>query len=922
LAADFYVSPGASATGTGSFSNPWRLQTALNHPAAVHPGDTIWLRGGTYAGNFINALTGTSSQPIIVRAYPGERATLDGGAYQSRPVLKTGGAYTWFWGLEIMSSDPDRVSTQDTSWPTDMNRGDGVDDDGVTASPGLKFINLIVHDNANGFGAFATWTNTEIYGCLVYYNGWNGPDGGHGHGIYAQNQTPGTKSIADNIVFQSFSHGLHVYTENGYIDNFIVDGNAFMMNGDIASSGSGRNLLLGGARIAANPIVRSNMLYFPSGAGPSSSLDLGYSAGCSGPTVQNNYVADNSYVINCANPAMTGNTFYGSVVGFTPSSYPSNTYLSTRPTGTRVFVRPNAFEAGRAHVVIYNWDRLSTVPVDLSGVLSPGSGFVVRNAQHYYGAPVVQGIYAGGTVNIPLTGLTVAPPVGVAPPAPTGLDFNAFVVEPASAVGTPTPTVPAATSTPTRTPTPPPPTATRTPTPPPPTATRTPTLPPPTATRTPTLPPPTPTPTPTTVPPTATRTNTSVPPTATRTPTGVPPTATRTPTGVPPTATRTPTGVPPTATRTPTGVPPTATRTPTRTATAPPPTATRTPIPPPPPTPTPTGRVLLTREAESAALVSPMIAVNDTTALLGKHISSATANAGTASWSFTAPGGNYVIWARVLAPTSSADSFFVRMDAGAEDIYDVAEGTQGPNWQWTRINGRNGTAIPLTLNPRTFALSSGTHTLVFRGREAGTKVDRIVITNDLAYTPATGNSVTFSDVPVGHPFYEFIETIARNGLASGCGGGKFCPDATTTRAQMAVYLLRARHGSAYNPPPATGAVFSDVSAGSFAAAWIEQLAAEGLTTGCGGGRFCPGSNVSRDQLSVFLLRSRLGTGFQPPAPSGLFNDVPVGNGFAPWIEELYNRQVTGGCAPLLYCPSSGATRGQIAVMLTAGFGLS
>ncbi len=79
---DFYVSPTgttSTAPGTGTITNPWALQTALSQPSAVHPGDTIWLRGGTYSGDYTSYLTGTSSQPIVVRQYPGEWATLDGG---------------------------------------------------------------------------------------------------------------------------------------------------------------------------------------------------------------------------------------------------------------------------------------------------------------------------------------------------------------------------------------------------------------------------------------------------------------------------------------------------------------------------------------------------------------------------------------------------------------------------------------------------------------------------------------------------------------------------------------------------------------------------------------------------------------------------------------------------------------------------
>ena len=72
---------------------------------------------------------------------------------------------------------------------------------------------------------------------------------------------------------------------------------------------------------------------------------------------------------------------------------------------------------------------------------------------------------------------------------------------------------------------------------------------------------------------------------------------------------------------------------------------------------------------------------------------------------------------------------------------------------------------------------------------------------------------------------------------------------------MAIFLLRSKHGSSYVPPPATGTVFNDVPAGSCAADWIEQLFAEGITGGCGGGSYCPGSPVSRGQMAVFMVRT-------------------------------------------------------------------
>ncbi|MGC8833766.1 MAG: hypothetical protein ACP5R4_06890, partial [Armatimonadota bacterium] len=114
-------------------------------------------------------------------------------------------------------------------------------------------------------------------------------------------------------------------------------------------------------------------------------------------------------------------------------------------------------------------------------------------------------------------------------------------------------------------------------------------------------------------------------------------------------------------------------------------------------------------EAESGQLTEPMSAITDANVSGGKYIASGTANSGSASYTFTAPvSGEYVIWCRVLAPKDGQDSFTVAVDEGQEDIFDCAEGTWSPKWQWSRVNGRAGGA-PLTLNPRVFNLAEGEH---------------------------------------------------------------------------------------------------------------------------------------------------------------------------------------------------------------------
>ena len=70
------------------------------------------------------------------------------------------------------------------------------------------------------------------------------------------------------------------------------------------------------------------------------------------------------------------------------------------------------------------------------------------------------------------------------------------------------------------------------------------------------------------------------------------------------------------------------------------------------------------------------------------------------------------------------------------------------------------------------------------------------------------------------------------------------------------------------------------------APWIEALAAAGITGGCGGGNYCPTNVVTRQQMAVFLLKTKHGSSYVPPVCSGDFLDVPCPSQFADWIEQL------------------------------------
>src|SRR5262249_18812227 len=75
-----------------------------------------------------------------------------------------------------------------------------------------------------------------------------------------------------------------------------------------------------------------------------------------------------------------------------------------RPTGLKIASLLNQYEAGRANIVVYNWDRKNQVEVDVSGALKNGDRFEVRNAQDLYGPPVSSGVYDGAPLRLPMAG--------------------------------------------------------------------------------------------------------------------------------------------------------------------------------------------------------------------------------------------------------------------------------------------------------------------------------------------------------------------------------------------------------------------------------------------------------------------------------------------------------------------------------------
>jgi len=403
-------------------------------------------------------------------------------------------------------------------------------------------------------------------------------------------------------------------------------------------------------------------------------------------------------------------------------------------------------------------------------------------------------------------------------------------------------------------------------------------------------------------------------PTPTRTPTRTP-TSTRTPT-------RTPTAVPPTTTRT-------STATPTRTSTATPtlPSPTRTLTRTPTSTPTPTKTRTPTAAASSAALPQALFVDPDGNGVLepGEAVSvdpswkdmtaSPLALTGTAT-SFTGPpGASYGILdgsasygsvpgGGAASCAAAADCYAMSVVPGASrpathwDATFTEMTSAGPAKVWTLHIGSSFTDVPSS-QPFYKKIETLLHNGITAGCTGtaycpGENVPRsqmaIFIAKGMAggggnvpvsgtvgaspYNCVSGGVSLFSDVLPTDLFCKHVHYIASKNVTSGCSAGKYCPNDSLSRLEMASFVAKgvvAPGGGAaipqtYGPDPTTGLSYSceagspsvhftDVPATDAFCKHVHYLWAKGIVAGCSGTTYCPAGTVSRDQMAKFLVNA-------------------------------------------------------------------
>lgn len=478
-ATSWRVNAGGNAINDG-ISAPWDLQTALNQPAGVQPGDTLLIEGGApYVGIFNSYLSGTALAPIIVLGDPVQMPVIDGNLAQgSGGVLNIYGSYTWYMGLHVTNSNTDRgAHGANVFRPMGFNiEGDH-----------LKFINNWVTDAGHGFGAWAAGEDVELYGNIVRNCGAQNIHGQyitHGHGIYSQNNNA-FKRFEDNVIFNNFGFGIHLYPNPGQIQNYHLEGNVVFHSGMLTDTTRRlSNLLVDGyGTYSADSIFVLNNFFYEESDLPFNNHWSGINVNIGLPDPQDHgllVMRDNrlsggwtaSFASRFRTLHFSRNQIEGprtllgimpASTGAQPAQVDSNAYIgaadtlfyhnsslylnfpawqsatgydaasdffSANPITTEWIKRPNAYEPGRAHIIIYNHSADPNVIVDLDGLgLQTGDAYsLVSLEEAVPGAYPFTGIFDASSPTVLVN--TDAGPVQ----SPAGMAVNLPSARPAFGV--------------------------------------------------------------------------------------------------------------------------------------------------------------------------------------------------------------------------------------------------------------------------------------------------------------------------------------------------------------------------------------------------------------------------------------------------------------------------------------------------------
>ena len=273
-----------------------------------------------------------------------------------------------------------------------------------------------------------------------------------------------------------------------------------------------------------------------------------------------------------------------------------------------------------------------------------------------------------------------------------------------------------------------------------------------------------------------------------------------------------------------------------------------------------------------------------------------------------------------ISPCVSVTPTAVFLDSTSQSGPPLSVVTTGPRCLW--VASANAAFIDITSG----ASGDGNGTVTFSVPANTTGADltgTLSVGGQAVSITQRETAVTFTDVPPSNGFFDFINTMYERGITAGCATSplQYCPDSTTTRAEMAVFIITGIEGGdtfSYTTTP----YFTDVPPTDPFFKFIQKMKDLGITSGCAATMYCPDDPVTRGEMAVFIILGRYGaidfTALPSYSATQIFSDVPPSSSFYPFIQEMAEAGITAGCGSGMYCPNELLTRGQMAVFIITG----
>jgi hypothetical protein len=423
-------------------------------------------------GIFTFSMNGTSNSLVRFKCYPGETCTLDPNAHcdsgTACHVAIVSGDYVELNGFVLTNSDASRkVITECGSNPNNAP---------VRAmkcvGTGCRIVNNTASNLGEGLTSQAGGDAGQWIGNIVYNNGWQAPDRSHGHGGYFQNTTTAVKRVEHGVFFRNMQFQFKAFSQSGGPVKYMSFSRNVAMGKGLGANGTGpgdgnrgvdvqggdvdnhtwdRNYLLGAeftfnadltiadaAVITNNHFDGATKLQRLRGGTVNNNVfsnvfndsvgtwDFVFDADASAdtcPEAVTSLAGNKWYAINTLDnmfrpaPNTSWAAFQAACTTMSGGTYDSTTYPArgTSPSGAATnytYAYRNSEDASKGVVVIYNWQNLSSVNVDVSPILTAGDPYEIVDLQNLAGGSVASGTYAGGNLAFDMTLTAIEAPSG------------------------------------------------------------------------------------------------------------------------------------------------------------------------------------------------------------------------------------------------------------------------------------------------------------------------------------------------------------------------------------------------------------------------------------------------------------------------------------------------------------------------------